>query len=251
MSRIAFVLINALACLSGSVMADGVTGEAGPGFSYQPREPSGSGYQTRPVPYLDLDWGELSLGSDDGMTWDALSASGLSVGPFVNYLPGRNANGQLQGLRDVPDRAVTGGFVQYAPADFWRVFAFVGQTVGRRGRGVLGRVGGEVGYPLGGAMIGSNNLTAHFANARHNQTFFGVDDDEARASGIAPYSAGGGLQKVTLSQNFEFPLAPDWSLLSSASWTHLKGSAAQSSIVKAVGARRQGEVQAALAYKFE
>ncbi|MHC8318012.1 MipA/OmpV family protein [Pseudomonas sp. LB3P31] len=251
MSRIAFVLISALTCLPASTMAAGINGEAGPGLSYQARDPSGSGYEIRPVPYLDLDWGDVSLGSDDGLAWKALSTRGFSAGPFVNYLPGRTSNGALQGLRDVPDMGLMGGFVQYAPADFWRVFAFVGQAVGGRGGGVLGRVGGEVGYPLGGRAIGSNNLTAHFVDARQNQTFFGVDGDEARASGIGPYSAAGGLQKVTLSQSFEFPLAPKWSLLSSASWTYLTGSAAGSSIVKAVGDRRQGEVQAALAYKID
>jgi outer membrane scaffolding protein for murein synthesis (MipA/OmpV family) len=46
-------------------------------------------------------------------------------------------------------------------------------------------------------------------------------------------------------------LAPNWSLLSSASWIHLTGSAADSSIVKAVGDGRQREFQAALAYEFD
>ena len=251
MSRITVALIAALTCLSARAMADDITGEVGSGLSYQPRDPSGTGYETRPVPYLDLGWGDVSLGTDDGMTWDALSVSGFAAGPFVNYLPGRTSNGELQGLHDVPGRGVLGGFVQYAPADFWRVFAFVGQAVGGRGGGVLARVGGEAGYPLGGGVIGSNNLTAHFADARQNQTFFGVDSDEARSSGIAPYTAGGGLQKVTLTQSFEFPLALNWSLLSSASWIRLMGHAADSSIVKAVGDRSQGEVQVALAYTFD
>jgi outer membrane scaffolding protein for murein synthesis (MipA/OmpV family) len=249
MSRITVVLFAALTCLSASVSAAGITGEAGAGLSYQPHDPSGSRYEVRPVPYLDLDWGDVSLGTDDGLTWNALNANGFSAGPFVNYLPGRTANGELQGLHDVPDMGEVGGFVQYAPADFWRVFASVGQAVGARG-GMLGRVGGEVGYPVGGGVIGSSNVTAHFANARQNQAFFGVSGDESLASGIRPYNAGGGLQNVALTQSFEFPLAPHWSLLTSASWIHLTGSAADSSIVKAVGVSNQGEVQAAIAYKF-
>ncbi|WP_223571004.1 MipA/OmpV family protein, partial [Pseudomonas sp. BF-RE-09] len=52
-------------------------------------------------------------------------------------------------------------------------------------------------------------------------------------------------------QSFEFPLAPQWSLLTSASWIHLTGAATDSSIVKAVGDTNQGEVQAAVAYKFD
>lgn len=253
MSRINIALFAALVCLSGSVLADGITGEAGLGISYQPHDPTGSRYETRPVPYLDLDWGDVSLSTDDGLTWDAFKSNGFSAGPFVNYLPGRTSNGNLQGLRDVPDMGEIGGFVQYAPADFWRVFASVGQAVGGRGGqgGALGQVGGELGYPMGGGVIGSSNLTAHFADARQNQTYFGVDDNEFLASGIRPYNAGGGLQKVALTQSFEFPLSRQWSLLTSASWTHLTGSAADSSIVKAVGDTHQGEVQAAVAYKFD
>jgi len=250
MSRITVVLFTALTCLSASVSAAGITGEAGAGLSYQPHDPSGSRYEVRPVPYLDLEWGDVSLNTDDGLTWNALKANGFSAGPFVNYLPGRTANGELQGLHDVPDMGEVGGFVQYAPADFWRVFASVGQAVGARG-GVLGRVGGEVGYPVGGGVIGSSNVTAHFANARQNQAFFGVSGDESLASGVRSYNAGGGWQNVALTQSFEFPLAPHWSLLTSASWIHLTGSAADSSIVKQVGDSNQGAVQAAIAYKFQ
>ncbi|NBB58838.1 MipA/OmpV family protein, partial [Pseudomonas sp. ODNR1LW] len=104
---------------------------------------------------------------------------------------------------------------------------------------------------VGGGVIGSTNLTAHFADARQTQTYFGVSADESQASGIARYSASGGLQNVALSLSFEIPLAPNWSLLSSASWIHLTGSAADSSIVKAVGDGRQREFQAALAYEFD
>jgi len=253
MSRITIALVAALTCFSINVRADAISGEAGLGLSYQPRDPTASRYETRPVPYFDLDWGDVSLGTDDGLTWDAFKAKGFSAGPFVNYLPGRTSNGRLQGLRDVPDMGEVGGFVQYAPADFWRVFATVGQAVGGRSGqgGVLGRVAGEVGYPLAGGVIGSSSLTAHFADARQTQTYFGVSADESQASGIPRYTAGGGLQSVALAQNFEFSLAPRWSLLTSASWIHLTGSAADSRIVKAVGATSQGQAQMAMAYKFD
>lgn len=250
MSRITVALFAALTCLSANAMADGITGEAGAGLSYQPHDPTGSRHEIRPVPYFDLDWADVSLSTDDGLTWSALKSNGFSAGPFLNYLPGRTANGSLQGLHDVPDMGVVGGFVQYAPADFWRVFASVGEAVGGPD-GVVGRLGGEIGYPLGGGVIGSSNLTAHFADGQQNQAFFGVSGAESQASGIARYNAGGGLQNVALTQSFEFPLATHWSLLTSASWIHLTGSAADSSIVKQVGQADQGEVQAAVAYKFD
>ncbi|APC17761.1 structural protein MipA [Pseudomonas frederiksbergensis] len=256
MFRITSAVFAALLCLGGfcaTAQATGITGEAGLGMSYQPYEPTGSRYEAVPVPYFDLDWGDVSLSTDEGLTWSALKTNGFSAGPFFNYIPGRNSNGTLRGLRNVSDMGEVGGFVQYSPADFWRIFAFVGQTVGgnRRQDGVLGRVGGEVGYPLGLGIIGSSELTANFANDRQTQTFFGVSEKDSRASGFRPYNASGGLQNVALTQSFEFPLAAQWSVVTSASWIHLTNSAADSSIVKQEGRVNQGQVQAAISYKFD
>ena len=55
---------------------------------------------------------------------------------------------------------------------------------------------------------------------------------------------------MTFTQSFEFPLATKWSLLTSASWVRLVGSAANSSIVKQAGEVNQSQVQTAISYKF-
>lgn len=250
------VLLASLLSLgvAGVAFADveGLDGQVGLGMGYQPHDPSGSRHDTVPLPYVDLDWGDVSLDTDDGLTWDAFKADGFSAGPYINYLPGRNADGSLRGLRDVPNMADVGGYIQYAPDDFWRVFAAVGSAVaGGKGQGgMLGKVGGEIGYPLGMGIIGSNNVTAHFADGRQMQTFFGVSDEESQASGIEAYNASGGLQNITLTQNLQIPLGGNWSLMTSASWIHLTGSAADSSIVRDRGEVNQGQVQSAISYKF-
>ena len=248
-----FAGLLGLCGFSSTARADAITGEVGAGFSYQPHDPTGSRYETRPVPYLDLDWGNVSLSTDDGLTWSALDTNGFTAGPYINYLQGRTSNGSLQGLRNVSDMAEVGGFIQYAPADFWRLYARLGQAVGggHSQSGALGKLGGELGYPLGGGIIGSTGLAANFADARQTQTYFGVDANESAASGIRPYNASGGFQNVTLTQSFEFPLDAKWSLLTSASWVHLVGSAADSSIVKETGDVNQGQVQTAISYKFD
>ncbi|UOP08765.1 MipA/OmpV family protein [Pseudomonas palleroniana] len=239
--------------VSSAAWAAGLTGQVGAGFSYQPRDPTASSYEVKPVPELDLDWGNVSLATDDGLTWSVLNTNGFTAGPYINYLPGRTANGALRGLRDVPDMAEVGGFVQYAPADFWRVYTQVGQAVGgaRSRTGMLGKLGGELGYPMGGDIIGSTGLMAYFADARQTQAFFGVDANESAASGIRAYNASAGFQNLTLTQSFEFPLTSHWSWLTSASWTRLVGSAANSSIVKKNGDVNQGQVQTAISYKFD
>ena len=238
---------------SHACQADSLTGDAGVGVAYQPHDPTGTRYETRPIPYLDLSWGRVNLSTDEGLSWDAFKANGWSVGPFVNYIQGRTANGGLQGLYDVSDMGEAGGFVEYSPSDAWRVFAEAGRTFGgSNGQGgVLGRVGGEVDYPLGQGIFGGTTLAAHYANAEQAQTFFGVSDPESQASGIRAYNAHGGFQNLTLTQSVAFPLAPDWSLITSANWTHLVGSAANSSIVREQGRVNQGEADVAVAYHFK
>ncbi len=250
------VLFTGLVCaftFSGLAQADPITGDLGAGIGYKPRDPSASRYEVSAFPYMDLDWGDVNLSSDDGLNWKAFKANGWSVGPFANYVPGRNANGPLRGLRNVSDMVELGGVIQYAPADFWRVFAEMGRAVGGSDGqgGVLGRLGGEIGYPLGLGIIGDTELTAHYANGRQAQTFFGVSAQEAQASGIREYSASGGLQKVALTQSAQFPLADNWILVTSATWTRLTNSAADSSIVKQRGDASQGEVNVAVAYHFK
>ena len=244
-----FVLLSATV---GACAADDLRGEVGVGVGYQPYDPSASRYETVPLPYFDVDWGNVSLDTDDGLTWSVFKAQGWSAGPFVNYVSGRNANGSLRGLRDVSGMAQLGGFVQYSPAEFWRVYAQVGQAVGGASGqgGVLGKLGGELGYPLGLGVIGSSQLAAHFADGRQTSTFFGVSASEAQASGISGYKASGGFQQISLTQNLSFPLAQHWSWVASTTWTHLIGSAADSSIVKALGDVNQGAVQTALSYTF-
>ena len=126
MHKVSFAVFAGLLGLWGfshTALADGISGEVGAGISYQPHDPTGSRYETRPVPYVDLDWGSVSLSTDDGLSWSALNTNGFTAGPYINYLQGRTANGSLRGLRNVSDMAEVGGFIQYAPAEFWRASA--------------------------------------------------------------------------------------------------------------------------------
>lgn len=232
--------------------AEGPTGDVGGGLAYEARDPSASRYVTRAVPYFDLTWGNVDLASDDGLAWHALRAGGFSVGPYVNYLPGRSPAGPLNGLHDVHDMADTGGFVEYAPQPWVRVFARLGEAIGSAGKqgGTLGQVGGELDYPLADKAFGSTELVAHYADQQLTQTFFGVDSQESRASGIDEYHASGGWQNVTLSEGGEYSLDNHWKLLAGASWIHLVGSAADSTVVKEKGQVNQGLVQTAVSYHF-
>jgi len=239
--------------VASTALADDLKGEAGAGFSWQVHDPSGSRHELKPMPYFDLTMDGFDLDSEDGLSYAALSTGGLSVGPFANYIEGRSANGSLRGLRDVPDMLEAGAYIAYSPQPWWRVSAQAGQASGGGGGqgGLLGKLAGELDYPLGGKVFGSTELTAHYGDQRYEETFFGVDAARSRESGISAYHASGGFQDLTLSEGAEFPLVGNWSLLGNVTWIHLVGSASDSSIVRERGQVNQAEVQTAIAYRFQ
>jgi outer membrane scaffolding protein for murein synthesis (MipA/OmpV family) len=238
--------------LSSPASAEPITGDIGGGLSYKTHDPSGSRYETRPVPYFDVTWDNVELSSDDGLQWSALKGGGFSAGPFVNYVDGRTAHRSLRGLGDVDGMLEAGGFVEYSPQPWWNVFAQAGRTTGggSGNGGVLGKLGGELDYPVYGAVMGSTNLTANYSDRAMMQTFFGVDGSQSQASGLPGYHAAGGLQNTVLSQGLLIPLVGQWSLLTNLSWTRLHNSAAESPIVKQRGRVDQAELDTAVSYHF-
>ena len=76
-------LLTSFACIFGFSspgQAEPIVGDLGMALSYGPHDPSGSSYEVRPLPYMDLTWGDLGLSSDDGLSWKALKGGGWSAG---------------------------------------------------------------------------------------------------------------------------------------------------------------------------
>ncbi len=161
--------------LSLAAQAEGISGDVGAGVSYQPHDPTGSRYETRPVPYLDLDWGNVEPEHRRRAEMERAEHTGFKCRSVYQLLAGAHLQRFAAGHAQCVGHGRGRGFIQYAPADFWRVYAQLGQAVGggHSQSGALGKVGGELGYPLGGGIIGSSGLVAHFADARQTQTFFG------------------------------------------------------------------------------
>lgn len=251
------LLLVASGLLASGVHAEGLSlqdlqGDAGAGLSWQAREPAGTRHEIQPLPYFDLQLGNFDLDSEDGLSYAALKSHGVSAGPFVNYIPGRTANGPLRGLRDVADMGEGGAFISYSLQPWWELSAQVGHTAGSSSGqgGLMGKVAGELDYPVGGGLFGSTELTAHYGDRRFTQTFFDVRPEQSQATGLGAYHASGGLQDITLSQGVKIPLGDHWSLLGNVSWVHLSGSAQDSTLVRARGEVNQAEVQTAVAYHF-
>jgi len=85
-------------------------------------------------------------------------------------------------------------------------------------------------------------------NRAHNETWFGVTEDEAeRGAAKGAYRPGAGLQDVRVGVRWNWALSPNWMLTSGATVSRLAGDAKDSPLVERA---TNYSVSTALAYRF-
>ncbi len=87
-------------------------------------------------------------------------------------------------------------------------------------------------------------------NRRHQDTYFGIDPDDAIIAGLEPYEADAGIQSVGAAGSFLRQLTPRWGLIGYAKYDRLVGDAADSPIVMNFGSRNQFSGGLAATYTF-
>jgi outer membrane scaffolding protein for murein synthesis (MipA/OmpV family) len=89
------------------------------------------------------------------------------------------------------------------------------------------------------------------ASARYFDAYYGVSASEARASGLAPYSPGGGVESVGLGGAITWNVTDRLTASTFAEYKRLLGPAADSSLVKQRGDRNQWLLGVSSTYRFD
>ena len=146
------------------------------------------------------------------------------------------ASQRLTGLGDVPTtvRLRMAGTWQI-PAG-WRAHAAWTVDAFNRGGGNLAELG--LGYErrLATRTVYSLSARLSVAGPRYQQTYFGVTETQATASGYPVYSPGLGLRDLQLTAGFRTDLGPHWGLQAGLGLQRLLGPSARSPIVQRVNA---------------
>ena len=85
----------------------------------------------------------------------------------------------------------------------------------------------------------STELSANIVSDDYAQTYFGVTEAGAAATGLAPFEAGGGLKDVGLGLNWNYALNDTWSVTGYSGYRRLLGDAADSPLVDSIGDANQ------------
>lgn len=238
---------------------DGLHLSLGVAGAYRPEFKGSKDYEFKPLPFAGLRYGRgdyyVAL---EGRALRANLVPGglLEAGPMVAYERGRKddiKNLAVRRLGEI-DAAVNAGlFVRK------RFDAAGGQIsveveglidTGKVHDGALVNLGLGYDRALNDRWSVGASLSTTWADEKYMRTYYGVSSAGGQASGLAPYAAKAGIEKVELSAALRYRVSDRWSALAQGGYGRLVDSAADSPIVEREGSANQGQLVFALIYSF-
>lgn len=236
----------------------GVSGLVAIGGGISPTYEGSSKYSASPFALVAAKWKgiEFNLAGPE-LKIDFGGGGRFLFGPVVGMSNSRSIDdveGSLKRLNEVKDSASVGGFagVRFGGNENGqgRIVASVQATKDtKKAKGMSYDVSLSYAAIRQQRIFATFDLSAKFNDGKYTRTFFGVTDAESQASGLAAYSPGGGLTKVTAGLTTGYQLSKRWGILARVQGGTYTGDAADSPIVKD-GSKTYGQGLLGLSYAF-
>lgn len=174
-----------------------------------------------------------------------------SFGPTFGFATQRKGKDAIEGLSDVGFGVELGGFAETFVAPMLRVRGEVRQAIGAH-KGLTADMS------VDGVVRSQNDkLTVtvgprvRWGNGKYNRGYFGVDAEDAAATGLDYYKPSSGLYAYGAMTGAYYQFNDQWGMFGYAGYDRLTGDAAKSPIVTEVGSRNQFSAGIAATYKFK
>lgn len=194
----------------------------------------------------------------EGVGYKVINTPAWEVGPLAKLSMGRDEDGKspfllndettaLRGMGDVDAAPELGGFAQY---NYGRLAPRleVRQALGGH-EGMVAEA--RLNYTdNAGPVVFSFGPRAKWASENYTQTYFGVNAAQSARTGLARYTADGGLVSYGVGGMARMPIAKNVAVTGFAGYDHMGEAATDSSFIKARGESDQIMVGAGVSYKF-
>jgi outer membrane scaffolding protein for murein synthesis (MipA/OmpV family) len=188
---------------------------------------------------------------------DNISIGFVDTGDFRAGLTGRfilprdsSDYRALRGLHDVDFGGELGLFAEYYPLDWMRVRGEVRKGIVTHDA-VVGDLAVDAFTNLTPVLQLSGGPRLSAATADYFRTYYGVSPAESVASGLTPYSPGGGLKSAGFGGALTWKTTDKVTSSLFGEYQHLLGPAADSSIVEERGSRDQFLLGVSATYRFD
>jgi outer membrane protein len=156
----------------------------------------------------------------------------------------------LRGLSQVKMGGELGGFAELYVSDFARIRGEVRHGI-RTHDAVVVDVAADAFFNMTDTIQLSGGPRLSMATKDYFETYYGVDAAESLASGLAPYSPGGGIKSIGAGGAVTWKTTDQITTSVFAEYERLMGPAAKSSLVREKGSKNQLTVGASATYRFD
>lgn len=205
------------------------------------------------------DFGDRSVALE-GLTVraDLLSSPDWEAGPAASYTFGRDKDVDtvVRFLPEIDGAVEAGGYVAYnwlpetPDGTSARLSLQAVQDISDAHDGWILTSAFGVSRPLSDRFQIGAEISASIVSDDYAETYFSVDPAGALATGLAPYSAEGGLKDIGLSLSSAWAATETWSLTGYTGYKRLLGDAADSPIVADAGDENQFTVGVGIGRSF-
>ena len=255
-----------------AVAASPWTVSAGLGVARAPAYEGAKESVTGAVPDLSISyktdgWGTLAAGGKArGLSWTFIESDAFSLGVLLQGDGGRTdkkdgsllrpGSKRLLGMGEIKaatEVGITGHVLLGLPLGFTLTkgsgngkLDAAKNSINGHG-GVKLELGSEIPFDITPTLSGFVAPSVTWADARYNQSYFGVTPEQAARSGFKAYTAKAGLKSVGLAAGLNYQLSPQWSLNTAVSMSQLIGEAGKSQLVQK---KAQVSMTAGVSYTF-
>ena len=188
---------------------------------------------------------------NDNPSFALIESDAFRVGIVGKFVPSRDSSDgrELRGLKKVKWGLEAGGFAEAYPTDWLRARVEVRQGI-RAHSGVVADAALDAFTDITPELRLSGGPRMTLASSDYFGTYYGVNAQEAVASGLSEYHPGGGLKSAGLGGAITWKVTEPMTASVFTEYSRLMGPAADSSLVKERGDRNQWMFGVSTTYRF-
>lgn len=174
-----------------------------------------------------------------------------SFGPTMGFATQRKGKDAIKGLSDVDFGVEVGGFAETFLAPMVRLRGEVRQGIGAH-KGLTADIAADAVIRTDDDKLSITiGPRARWASSKYNRAYFGVDTDDAAATGLPYYRPKSGIYAYGAVAGAYYQFNDKWGVYGFGGYDRLTGDAGKSPIVSQTGSRDQFTAGIAATYRFK
>lgn len=185
-------------------------------------------------PMFDAQWKNGAFFSAvSGLGYNFSKEPAIQYGLRISMESARDASrsSKLNGLGDVNTAIEPGAFFNFSLSPTYALTSSIRYGSGVDHDGVQISIGGRASTLIAANHRLTASIGANWANSTYLQSYFGVNAEQATASGYSLFKPSAGLTDYRLGTNWNWTIDTNWSLTTGTSVKYLTGDAAKSPFV--------------------